>query len=95
MRLEISQKAQNDIYSLQDFGNANFGVLHTRCYLAGLKHTFKNLRGMPELARLREEYGGTVRVHPHRSHLIFYRIEGETAKVLRVLSKHQNWPDHI
>jgi toxin ParE1/3/4 len=95
MRLEISLKAQKDIYSLQEFGNANFGVLHTRKYLVSLTQTFKNLREHPELARLREEYDGQVRIHTHKSHLIFYRIEGELVKILRVLSRHQNWPERI
>ncbi len=95
MRLEITLKAQRDIYTLQEFGNANFGVLHTRKYLVSLTQTFKNIRERPELARLREEYDGSVRIHVHKSHLIFYRIEGEFVKILRVLSRHQNWPDRV
>ena len=95
MRLEISLSARKDIFALQEFGNANFGVVHTRKYLVGLTQTFKNIRERPELARLREEYDGSIRIHTHKSHMIFYRIDGEMIRILRVLSRHQNWPDSI
>jgi toxin ParE1/3/4 len=95
MQLEITLTARRDVFALQEFGNANFGVAHTRKYLVGLTQTFKNIRDRPELARLREEYDGNIRIHTHKSHLIFYRIEGDIVRVLRVLSRHQNWPDFI
>ena len=95
MRLEITLKAQNDVYNLQEFGNVNFGVLHTRKYLISLTETFKTLRARPELARLREEYDGQIRVHPHRSHMIFYRIEDDAVKILRIISRHQDWPSKL
>jgi len=95
MQLEISRKAQIDLIAIQDFGFANYGVVNTRKCLDGLRLIFKTIARWPEMARLRDEYGGTVRMHPHRSHLIFYRIEGDTLKVLRVVSQHQNWPNHL
>ena len=95
MQLEITRKAQVDILTLQDFGNTNFGVSHTRKYLADMRDTFNALRDWPEMARLRTEYGGTVRMHPFRSHLIFYRIEGDLLKVLRITSRYQDWPNRL
>jgi len=95
MQLEITRKAQIDLVTLQEFGNANFGAAHTRRYLADMRDMFKTLRKWPEMARLREDYGGTVRLHPFQSHLIFYRIEGDVLKVLRVTSRYQKWPEHL
>lgn len=95
MRLEITKKAQKDIYVLQGFGYENFGIVHTRKYLIDLTQTFKTISERPELARLRDEYDGEVRMHTHKSHLIFYRIEGDLVKIMRVLSRYQNWPERI
>jgi toxin ParE1/3/4 len=95
MQLEITLKAKRDVAALQEFGNANFGFSHTRKYLVELTQTFKNIRVRPEIARLREEYDGQIRIHNFRGHVIFYRVEGDTVKILRVLSRFQNWPDHL
>ena len=53
--------------------------------------TFRLLRQFPELARERDEIVPPVRVHPHRAHLIVYRVGEDAVEVIRVLHSRQDW----
>lgn len=95
MQLEISQEAKSDIFILQHIGYATFGINHTRVYVDGLMGVLKLIGASPGLARIREEFGRGVRIHPYKGHLVFYRIDQNAVKVLRILSKYQNWIDRL
>lgn len=60
-------------------------------YLRTLGATFRLLREFPELARERAEIVPPVRVHPHRAHLIVYRVTEDAVEVIRVLHGRRDW----
>jgi toxin ParE1/3/4 len=48
---------------------------------------------MPQMNPVRTEVKPPVHLHPYKGHLIIYRIGAEEVRILRVLSRHQDWQD--
>jgi toxin ParE1/3/4 len=64
---------------------AFLGMERTRAYYQDIISTFELLAASPKLARERMEFSPPVRVHPHASHSIIYRIEENTVFITRIL----------
>ncbi len=60
-------------------------------YIDSLVQTIETLVAMPTIAREREEFDPTVRIHPAAEHLIIYRVEESFLLVIRILGGRQNW----
>jgi toxin ParE1/3/4 len=95
MRLEITSVARADIFAIQDYGLQNFGIQQTRAFLVELTDTFKRIARSPGIARVREDFRPPVRVLPHKSLVIIYRVEEDHVKILRVVYARQNWQSFI
>lgn len=97
MRLEYTREARADIFRIQDYGIKNFGKSHSEQYTDGLLDVAKLIAFNPMMNNERVHLGEPVRLHFYKSHTIFYRIDEAAAvvKIIRILSKHQNWTDHL
>ncbi len=95
MRLEISRRAQADIKSIGTNGIKHFGSQHSEAYVNELFKIFELLKEMPEIARERFEIKAPVRLHPYRGHVILYRTKKSVVRIVRVMSRFQNWADHL
>ncbi len=95
MTYRLTGKAEDDFISIYVTGVRDFGVAQAERYQRDLIETFETLSDNPRLARARQELRPPMRVHPHGSHLILYRIE-ENGDILIVRIRHarEDWiPD--
>lgn len=85
--------AASDLDRIYRNGAAQFGFAQADAYVSELKRVLELLGTNPRMARLRKEIEPPVRIHPHRSHLIVYDIEGDTVLILRIRHANENWSD--
>ena len=88
---KLSLAAGNDIAAIAEYTVDNFGVEQAIAYRDGLIETFKFLSEFPRVARERRELQAGVRVYPYRSHLIFYRADGDGVFIQRVRHSREDW----
>lgn len=87
----LTPAAQKDLAGIWDYTAGRWSADQAESYLNGLREVLETLVTFPEMARERAELDPPVRLHPYRSHLIVYRIEGDRLAVIRVLHMRQNW----
>lgn len=93
MGYRLSKKAQSDILDIFVHGAHDFGFAQAEKYHAGLEDILDFLAEYPRAARERFEINPPVRIHPYKSHLIAYVIEGADILVIRVLHGREDWMD--
>lgn len=91
MGYRLSSAAEEDITSIAAFGIEAFGFDQARQYHDGFFALFDLLAANPHMARERLEIAPPVRVHPYRSHIVIYRMEGPDVLVIRVRHGHEDW----
>lgn len=94
MAYKLSEKAVNDIIEFYLNCVEQFGSVQAEFYHASLENVFLLLGENPELAREREELNPHIRIHPHGSHLILYRIDdGQDVIILTIRHAREDWQD--
>lgn len=83
--VRLRQAADADLAAILEYSVVTFGEAVAEDYLRSFERAFDLLRRHPEAGALRLDITPPVRCLPHRSHRIFYDIEGETVWVVRVL----------
>lgn len=92
MSFKLTRKAEDDIIRIYRTGAELFGAAQAARYHEELAAVFKLLADNPKLARERGEISPAVRIHPHKSHLIVYRIEdNQSILIIRVRHGHEDW----
>ncbi len=88
--IAFHQEASADIDGIYRFSVARFGEATANAYLDGLYEAVLRLEAYPETGR--EEHGITppVRALTDRSHRVYYRFDGKTVLVVRVLHHAMN-----
>ena len=89
--LILSRRARADIDDIWEYSAATWSPAQADRYLTGLETIFFLLCREPDLCRMRREFQPSVRLHPYRSHLIFYRSDAATLDVIRVLHARSDW----
>ncbi len=87
----LSPAAQSDLDGIWDYTAETWSPAQAESYVRGIAETFAMLLRHPEIAREYTEIDPPVRLHPHRSHLIVYRIEADCLAVIRILHTRQHW----
>lgn len=86
-KYRLSKAAKEDLISIAQYGDDQFGLIQSDRYREKLKRRFSVLAESPELFagvdHIREGYRRSV----CGVHSIYYRIEGEDVKIVRVLGK--------
>ena len=82
--------ARADLATIWNDGAASWGVERADRYVDSLFVLFDLLVEFPEMARERLEFAPPVRIHPSGTHLVIYRLEGQSVDVIRILHAHQN-----
>ncbi|PTS84548.1 MULTISPECIES: type II toxin-antitoxin system RelE/ParE family toxin [unclassified Caulobacter] len=91
MAYRLSRKAEADIIDLYLIGADAFGEAQAERYHAGLEQAFAFLSDFPRAAPEREGLGRSSRVHPYKSHIIIYRLDGADILIQRVRHAHEDW----
>jgi len=87
----LSRKAEEDILDIYATGAATFGVDQAERYHAGLEEAFAFLSQFPRAAPERLELARPTRVHPYKSHIILYRLDGPDILIQRVRHGSEDW----
>jgi toxin ParE1/3/4 len=77
--------AAGDLHPILDYSIERFGRTVAEDYLRSFERAFDLLRKHFEAGGLRTDIEPPIRCLTHRSHRIFYHLEGETVWVIRVL----------
>ncbi|WP_353256892.1 type II toxin-antitoxin system RelE/ParE family toxin [Hyphomonas sp.] len=91
MKIEISAQANTDLDRMVQEGLRQFGRKQTEGYLASVYAAFRTIADFPYANREYAEFKPPVRVYPHRSHLILYRVEDERLTIVRVRHGREDW----
>ena len=81
MRFQIMHAAVRDIEKIIEYTDENFGEVQTREYLAGLHHSFDLLTDNPKMGMA---FDGMRRRYIYKSHYVYYRIDRDILKILRI-----------
>lgn len=95
VEVKLSVAARRDLARIDEFSADQFGEEVASQYTRGLNAAFDLLRQYPKSGQAHPEYGKTVRCMVHRRHRIFYRIEGSTVLIQRILHHSQDAPRHL
>ena len=77
--------ADADLAAILDYSVAQFGETVGEAYLRGFSTAFDLILRHPHAGAVRAGIDPAIRCLPHRSHRIFYDIEGETIWIVRIL----------
>ena len=91
MGYRLSKAADEDTTSIAVIGIEEFGLGRARRYHDGLFELFDLLAANPRMARERLEIDPPVRVHPYKSHVVIYKIEGPDILIIRVRHGREDW----
>ncbi len=91
MGYRLTKAAERDIGSIAQTGIELFGARQARSYHEALSDLFALLATSPRMGRERSELIPPARVHPFRSHIVIYRIEGENILIIRVRHGREDW----
>jgi len=87
----IARAAQEELDEIWLYSARQWSNEQADRYLDGLYDCFDLLQRHPLLAREWTAIDPPVRLHPHRSHLIVYRIQDKTLVIVRVLHLKSDW----
>jgi toxin ParE1/3/4 len=86
-QLDIKATARAELAQIYDYSIAEFGPTVAEAYLTGLRNAFERLLEFPFMGTIYPDVTPEVRVILHRSHRVFYRIDGEVVLIIRILHK--------
>ena len=82
--IRFSPAARADLKEIGRFSRREFGKAVADKYLLGLDQAFDRLASHPYFGEAQPKLGKGVRRLSHRSHRIFYEVEGEIVLILRI-----------
>jgi len=91
MGFRLSQAADEDVIGIFHSGLIQFGLTQADQYHDALFDVFDLIAKNPRMGRERTELTRLVRVHPFRSHIILYQIDGADVLIIRVRHAHEDW----
>ena len=95
MRLSYSPVARRDLRSIYKQSVRQFGLTQADRYKAGLLQALNFIAEHPFAAAEHVGYSRSVRYHLYRSHMIFYWVDGEVLRIMRVLHQRQDWQSFL
>jgi toxin ParE1/3/4 len=91
LAFRLSRRARDDLVDIYIEGVRAFGRRRAERYHAGLEEAFGFLKAFPRAATERADITPPVRIHPYKSHVIVYMVDGSGVRVLRVRHAHEDW----
>ena len=85
MQLRQSPRASADLDSIYEYGAANYGTRAALAYIEGIEQRFRLLLDHPRSGRMDDALLSGLLSIPSGSHRIFYRIDGDTITIQRIL----------
>ena len=95
MRLSYSPAARRDLRSIYKQSARQFGLAQADRYRTGLLQSLTFLAEHPRATAEHEGYSRPFRYHPYQSHMIFFWVDGDVLRVMRVLHQQQDWQSFL
>ncbi|MGI9302301.1 MAG: type II toxin-antitoxin system RelE/ParE family toxin [Gammaproteobacteria bacterium] len=86
----LLDSAEVDLNEIADYTIENFGIEQARVYKDGLTRAFQLLAENPLIGSDQGHIRSNVRRFVHKSHAIYYRLDGDDVLVLRILGPGQD-----
>jgi toxin ParE1/3/4 len=94
-RYRLTRAAEADLITIYREGARLFGTAQAERYHAELGTIFDLLARHPEMARERLELTPPMRLHPHKAHLILYRVEADrSVLIVRLRHAREDWVEY-
>jgi toxin ParE1/3/4 len=87
MRLSLSEDAEADLQEIARYSGSRWGRERARRYVRDLRTKLELLREHPELGPPADQIRAGLRRYSYVSHHIFYRIEPDAVRIVRILHK--------
>lgn len=84
MRLLITPLARQDIEAIGDY-IAQDDPVHAMAFVEALRHQCQRIAAQPLMYRLRPELGVGLRSCPHGRYVIFFSVQEDAVRIVRVL----------
>lgn len=88
----LSREADNDLEEIFDYTFEEFGFNQAVKYLGEIDDVFVKLTNTPEIGRTRNEIKKSLYSLPIGNHVVFYRIQKEHIRIVRVLHGAKDLP---
>jgi toxin ParE1/3/4 len=85
MEVSISKQAEKDLFDIFIYSLNTFGETLANDYLQSLKRFFKTLSDNPNIGKNLINFNLNYKVFFFKEHAIFYKIENNTLKIVRVI----------
>ncbi len=86
----LTPKTVADLDGIYEYTISNFGLAQARDYLGGLNQHFETLVERPTLGRKADLLAPRLRRSEYRSHVVFYMLDNEDVRIVRVLHKNMD-----
>lgn len=87
--------ARSDLETIWREGARQWGDAQADRYADALFSLFDLLAAFPDLARPRQEFTPSVRIHPSGSHLVIYQSDDQGVEIIRILHAHQDFMAYL
>jgi toxin ParE1/3/4 len=95
MKVRQSARARYDLENIYEFGEIRYGDAAARQYIEDIVVQYRFLSDWPFASPAFSDVRPAVRIRTFKGHIIVYRVGEEEIEIVRVLSRFQNWRDHI
>ena len=92
---ELSPEAEQDLSDIFDYTEMEFGLEQAVRYLKDLDHCFIQLCNNPSIGRERSEIRAELYSFVSQSHVVFYRVQTDRLRVIRILHGSRDLPRHF
>ncbi len=92
--LRLTRAAGRDLETIFGYGTERFGEAVASRYRDGLNAAFTSLQQFPFTGRARVEIRSGLRSRPYGSHIVFYLVDEQSVRIIRVLHssmRAENW----
>lgn len=91
----LSESADNNLEDIFDYTDYQFSTVQAIKYLNDLDSVFESLVINPKIGRTRKEIKKGLFSITEQEHVIFYRIQEDYIRIVRVLHSSKDLPKHF
>jgi toxin ParE1/3/4 len=81
----LAPEARQDLRGILLYTERRWDKRQRSAYKARLDHAMRELARFPNLGRARDDISPGLRGFPVEAHIIFYRVDDQTVRIVRVL----------
>lgn len=85
MRLRQSRRSSADLANIYEYGADTYGIEEALVYIEGIERRLRTLLDYPRSGRAEDRMIANLRSLPFQAHRIYYRIDGDTVMIHRIL----------